>query len=61
VHRVEAIEVWRIEPALLDAMEARIDRNTSFELVRTDDQLYVTFEGAPPLRGALERASLVEP
>ena len=57
VHRLADIEVWRIEPALLDALEPRIERSTSLELVRTDGQLYLTV-GAAQIHGTIERASL---
>jgi uncharacterized protein YaeQ len=58
IHRVSEIAVFLLEPALLDAMEARVDRNTKLELVRSDGRLYVTIDGAT-LDGAIDRASLV--
>jgi len=58
IHRVGEIAVFLLEPALLDAMEARVDRNTKLELVRSDGRLYVTIEGAT-LDGAIDRAWLV--
>ncbi len=57
IHKVEAIEVWRLEPSFLDALEARVGRNTKLEIVRTDGQLYVTVGGAT-IEGTLTRASL---
>lgn len=60
VHRAFAIELWRLEPALLDALEARVERTTSLELVRTEGRLYLTVGGAT-LEGALTRATLAEP
>lgn len=57
IHRVDEIEVWRLEPAFLDALEAKVDRNTKLELVRNDGQLYVTVKGAV-LEGVLTRVSL---
>jgi len=57
IHRVEAIEVWRIEPSLLDALEAKVGRKMQLEVVRNDGQLYVTIDGAT-LEGSIERASL---
>lgn len=59
IHRVESIEVWLLETGFLDAIEAKIDRNAKLELVRNEDQLYVTVQGAI-LSSALTRASLVE-
>ena len=58
IHKIEVIEVWRLEPAFLVALEARVDRNTKLELVRTDGQLYVTVGGVT-IEGTIERASLV--
>jgi uncharacterized protein YaeQ len=57
IHRVEAIDVWRLEPALLDALEAKMERTTKLELTRTEGQLYVTVGGVT-LEAPLERASL---
>src|SRR5450432_571635 len=45
IHRLDEIEVYRFEPALLDAIEGAIDRSTELEIVRTDGRLYVTVEG----------------
>lgn len=58
IHKVEDIEVWRLTPAFLDALEAKVDRNTELELVRTDGQLYVTVDKAT-IEGAITRCSLV--
>lgn len=57
IHRVEDIEVWRIEPAFLDSLGERIDRSTKLELVRSDGQLYVTI-GAEVLESTLTRCPL---
>jgi len=46
IHKVEAIEVWRFEPRFLDAIEAKMERNTKLELTRNDGQLYVAIGGA---------------
>jgi uncharacterized protein YaeQ len=58
IHRIDQIEVWRIDPALLDALEERLERTTRMEVVRSGGQLYVTVGGVT-LEGALERCSLV--
>lgn len=58
VHRVEEIEVWRLEPAFLDALGEKLERNWKFELVRTEGRLYVTL-GSGALEGELTRGSLV--
>jgi uncharacterized protein YaeQ len=59
IHRVEAIEIWRLEPGFLDALDEKVDRNSKIELVRNDGQIYVTI-GGKLIEGTLERASLVE-
>ena len=59
IHKVETIEVWRIDQALLDAMEPKIDRHTSMDVMRNDGQLYVTIDGVT-LDGAITRGTLVE-
>ena len=60
IHRSEAIEVYRFEPAFLEAIEGAIDRSTALEIVRTDMRLYVTVEGKV-IEGDLERVSLGDP
>lgn len=57
IHRVEEIEVQRLEPEFLDALDAKLTKNSKFELVRTDGQLYVTL-GGETLNGTLTRCSL---
>ncbi|MDY7232830.1 YaeQ family protein [Hyalangium rubrum] len=59
IHKVEDIEVWRFNPAFLDALEAKVGRATKLELTRTDGQLYVTLDGET-IEAALARESLVE-
>ena len=59
IHKLEAIEVWRIDQALLDALEKEVDRHTTFDLLRSDGQLYVTL-GQTTLEGAITRTSLAE-
>jgi uncharacterized protein YaeQ len=58
IHKVESIEVERFEPAFLDALEAKIERNTALELVRSEGHLYVTIRGEQ-IDGTIVRASLV--
>src|SRR4051812_40261393 len=41
IHHAERIEIWRIDAALLDAIEPLVDKTTKLELVRTEGQLYV--------------------
>lgn len=59
IHRLEAIAVHRFEPGFLDGLDAKLDRNTSFELVRNSGELYVTLGGAS-LESALTTACLLE-
>jgi uncharacterized protein YaeQ len=60
VHRVEEIDVWRLQTSLLDALEKVLDRTTKLELVRTESRLYVTVDGAI-IEGEIERVTLVDP
>ena len=60
IHKVEAIDVWRFEPKFLDAIEAKMERNTKLELTRNDGQLYVAI-GGETIEATLARASLVLP
>jgi uncharacterized protein YaeQ len=57
IHRVQDIEVWRLQPALLDALEPAIDRRTKLEIVRSDGKLYVTV-GTRVIEGDVVRVSL---
>jgi uncharacterized protein YaeQ len=58
MHRLEYLEVHRLDPALLETLEAGIERTTSFELVRTGTALYVTLL-SKVIEGSIERSSLV--
>jgi uncharacterized protein YaeQ len=58
IHKVEAIEVWRLEPAFLDALEPLLERSMKLELARNDGGLYVT-AGERVVEGALSRVSLL--
>ncbi len=60
IHKVEAIEIWRFEPAFLDAVEARMARNTKLELTRNDGHLYLAV-GGQTLETTLAVQSLVTP
>lgn len=57
IHKVEQIEVLRIDPALITALEAKVDRNTKLEILRNDGQLYVTV-GGETISSELVRCSL---
>jgi uncharacterized protein YaeQ len=58
IHRVERIEVYRLAAEFLDALDRKLDKNSKFEVVRTDGQLYVTI-GGETLNGTLTQCSLV--
>lgn len=60
VHRADDIELWCVEPGLLDAIEAKIDRNASLTVVHTEGILYVTV-GDAHVQGAVRRAPLLPP
>lgn len=60
VHKLEAIELFRFEPAFLDELEGHVERNTKLEIVRTDGVLYVTAPGGT-FEGKVEALSFVEP
>jgi len=58
VHKAGKIEVWRLDPSFLDAVEGSIGR-TTLEIVRNDGRLYVTVD-EKAIEGELERVPLVE-
>lgn len=58
VHHGEDIEVWSVPAALLDALEARLERSVALSLVHTEGSLYVSLGGAS-FEGLLRRAPLV--
>ncbi len=59
VHRVEENEVWRFEPAFLDAVERSLGRTTKLEIARNEGQIYVTVEGSV-IEGKVELVGLGE-
>lgn len=58
IHKIEDIAVFRVEPALLDAIERVVDRHTKLELTRTEGRVYVTTATGAVLEGGLEEARL---
>jgi len=42
IHRAESVELYGLDRTLLDAMAARLDRRTAFDLSVTGDVLYLT-------------------
>jgi uncharacterized protein YaeQ len=59
IYRAERIDVYAVPSALLNALEAKVDRNTKLEIVRTEGVLYVTIDGTT-IEGALTKVSLRE-
>jgi uncharacterized protein YaeQ len=59
VHKIEQIEVYAVEPALLDRLGALTDRNADWTLMRNDGYVYVTV-GGETVSGTVVRHSLVE-
>ncbi len=57
IHKAASIEVFRIAPELLDALERRIQRNATLELTRNEGMLYVTVDGEQ-FEGAIDRTFL---
>lgn len=45
IHKAHTIEVFRVDPTLLDELERAIERHAALEVVRNDGMLYVTIEG----------------
>lgn len=60
IHRVQEIAVWRLQPALLDALEPAIERRTRLEIARSDGKLYVTV-GPNVIEGDVVQVSLAPP
>jgi uncharacterized protein YaeQ len=57
IHRAEAVEVYALEPAFLEALAAVTDRNARWSLTHTEGVLYVS-AGEQNLSGAVTRHSL---
>jgi uncharacterized protein YaeQ len=59
IHHADQIEVFRIEPRLVDELEARADRNLTLGVTRSDGQLYVTV-GNESLAGSIDLSPLAQ-
>ncbi|NUP05548.1 MAG: YaeQ family protein [Polyangiaceae bacterium] len=59
IHRADRIELFSIPRAFVDTLEARVDRNCAFELVRNEGQLYSTI-GTTTLEGELATTTLAD-
>jgi uncharacterized protein YaeQ len=57
IHKADAIEVYALEGALLDALDAATERNARWAVVRTEGTLYVT-SGETSVSGNVTRHSL---
>lgn len=60
IHRLEALEVYRIDRALLDALVARLDRRMTFSLSVNDRDLLVAFDDQT-LEGRVTQVSCPAP
>jgi uncharacterized protein YaeQ len=58
IHHADQIELYSLEPALLDALEKATGRDARWGLVRTGGQLYFII-GTQSIEGELTRHSLV--
>jgi len=54
IHRAEALELYALDRPLIEALVARRERRTRFELTVTERHLYVTLDG-DTLEGFVER------
>jgi uncharacterized protein YaeQ len=54
IHRSEAVELYAIDPALIDALASRLDRRMAFALSISERELFVSI-GADTLTGRVVR------
>ena len=54
IHRVEALELYAVDPSLLDALATRLERRMGFSLAVSDRSLYLTI-GGDSLGGVVSR------
>lgn len=57
IHRQEEIVVWQLGANFVAALEAKLEKNLSFELTRSDGQLWANV-GGEAIEGAITRRSL---
>jgi uncharacterized protein YaeQ len=57
IHRAEAIEIYALDPQLVDALVARLDRRMAFTLSVADREIFLSL-GTETLTGAVVRHSL---
>ena len=58
IHRLEEIEVWRLEPSFLDRVAEKLERKLAWSLTRSDGLLYLDL-GGQTYESALECTRLV--
>jgi hypothetical protein len=58
IHRLEEVQAFAFDAALLDALGATLGRATSWQVTHTDGELYVEAGGAS-LTGPVTRIDLV--
>ena len=61
IHQADRIEVYTVTPGFLDALDDATDRNSSWDLTRSDGQIYVTTKGGAVIEGTLVTASVTAP
>ncbi len=57
IHRADAIELYTVDPALLNALVSRLQRRMNFSLSITDRELFIAL-GSENLTGAVPRRPL---
>ena len=57
IHRAEALELWGIDPGLLAALTARLERRMNFSLAIAERELFVS-AGTETLSGPVTRLSV---
>ena len=58
IHRADALELYAIEPALINALASRLDRRMAFALSISERELFVSI-GAETLTGGVARRAIV--
>jgi uncharacterized protein YaeQ len=58
IHRAEGIEVYAFDPELIASISARLTRRMAFDLVVTEQQLYLSL-GAETMSGGMVRHGIV--
>jgi len=59
IHKADAIDVFRLDPAFVDALASKMDRSSALELTRNDGQLYAAL-GHTTLETPIARVALSE-